>query len=193
MKNLFKSKKGFTLVEIVIVIAIIGLLMIILIPSAINAFKSNQLQGAKIKAQRVAQQIEAGIGSGKLPLTDANRKDMGITDNASKHLLCSGSAGSTNIQEFNNIYGLENIYNLPSENDELVDPLGNGSAETGNYFRYYWEKAAAWTENAPVVRIYIVNSTNAATETAAAGGENNGLVLYANSADDLRNPVYKKS
>ena len=78
MKNLFKSKKGFTLVEIVIVIAIIGLLMIILIPSAINAFKNNRLQGARIKAQRVASSLEAGIGSGKVPLTQENAAALGI-------------------------------------------------------------------------------------------------------------------
>ena len=135
MKNLFKSKKGFTLVEIVIVIAIIGLLMIVLIPSAINAFKNNRLQGAKIKAQRVAQSIEAGIGSGKIPLTPANASDIGAKTTGQTFL--PDVATATAPISVDKIVGIENIYNLPANNDDLIDPLSTGTADSANYFRVY--------------------------------------------------------
>lgn len=178
MKNLFKSKKGFTLVEIVIVIAIIGLLMIILIPSAINAFKNNRLQGAKIKAQRVAQSIEAGIGSGKIPLTQANADSIGATGTT---LLINISSSAP--QPVSDVIGLSNIYNLPSNNDDLVDPLSVGVAsDDANYFRIYWVGTAG---TAPEGKAFIVNSENAQENDA------NEMVIYSNTGDDLKNPTYK--
>jgi len=178
MKNLFKSKKGFTLVEIVIVIAIIGLLMIVLIPSAINAFKNNRLQGAKIKAQRVAQSIEAGIGSGKIPLTAGNASSIGATGEV---LLPSATQKAP--VSVDKIYGLSNIYNLPSNNDDLIDPLSGGTASDINYFRVYWvpsDKASV-----PTGKMFVVNSSDAQANDAKE------IVIYSNTGDDLKNPTYK--
>ena len=185
MKNLFKSKKGFTLVEIVIVIAIIGLLMIILIPSAINAFKNNRLQGAKIKAQRVASSLEAGIGSGKVPLTEANAKNLGI-DTATETLVTTGTkAAPLNIED---VAGIKNLYNLPTNNEDLLDPLGDADEanKKKNNFRVYWEAGSGSTATAPKGKVFILNSDDAAADAST------GDVIYSNTGNDLANPVYNK-
>ena len=183
MKNLFKSKKGFTLVEIVIVIAIIGLLMIILIPSAINAFKNNRLQGARIKAQRVASSLEAGIGSGKVPLTQENAAALGI-DTSKETLITTGTATApVNIES---VAGIKNLYNLPTNNDDLLDPLADSATVSDNNFRVYYQTGVTGSENEHGT-VFIVNSSDAALE--ANGSQVTGIVIYANTAD-VANPVY---
>lgn len=60
-----QKKQGFTLVEIMIVVAIIGLLAAIGIPSILNAYSSSQ---EKAKARNVAD-VEKAKGMLQLPST----------------------------------------------------------------------------------------------------------------------------
>lgn len=59
--KLSKNKKGFTLVELMIVIAIIGILAIVLIPQASKMRENAKLSGVDANARMVQAQIEAVI------------------------------------------------------------------------------------------------------------------------------------
>ena len=65
-----KKAKGFTLVEIVIVVAIIGLLMVVLVPSITSAWKTNTMKAARLQAERIVKSIKVGILSGDIETTD---------------------------------------------------------------------------------------------------------------------------
>jgi len=69
-------RKGFTLVEIMIVVAIIGLLAAIGIPSVLNAY-SNAME--KAKARNIAE-VEKAKGILTLPTSSGLPGAMGLTD-----------------------------------------------------------------------------------------------------------------
>lgn len=71
-----KAKQGFTLVEIMIVVAIIGLLAAIGIPSILNAYSSSQTQA---KARNVAE-VEKAKGVLTLPTSSMLPGAMALTD-----------------------------------------------------------------------------------------------------------------
>lgn len=71
-----KSKKGFTLVEIMIVVAIIGLLAAIGIPSILGAYSNSQTQA---KARNVAE-VEKAKGVLTLPSSSGLPGAMELED-----------------------------------------------------------------------------------------------------------------
>ncbi len=82
------NKKGFTLVEIMIVVAIIGLLAAIGIPSILNAYSTSQVNA---KARNVAE-VEKAKGVLTLPTTSGLPGAMALTDTTLS--LQSGAAYS---------------------------------------------------------------------------------------------------
>jgi len=80
------NKKGFTLVEIMIVVAIIGLLAAIGIPSILNAYSTSQVNA---KARNVAE-VEKAKGVLTLPTTSGLPGAMALTDTTVS--LASGAA-----------------------------------------------------------------------------------------------------
>ena len=75
--QLKKIQKGFTLVEIMIVVAIIGLLVAIALPNFIIARKKSQIKAA----QASMKQIEGAVEQARLDdveVTSANAEDDGV-------------------------------------------------------------------------------------------------------------------
>lgn len=82
------NKKGFTLVEIMIVVAIIGLLAAIGIPSILNAYSTSQVNA---KVRNVAE-VEKAKGVLTLPTSSGLPGAMALTDTTLS--LASGAAYS---------------------------------------------------------------------------------------------------
>jgi len=88
MKNLIKGKKGFTLIELVIVIAILGILAGIAIPRFLNATAT--ARGARIVAD--LRTIDSAIviynaKTGKLPAATADLTTAGTGTNPTQYQL----------------------------------------------------------------------------------------------------------
>ncbi|MFA7256275.1 MAG: prepilin-type N-terminal cleavage/methylation domain-containing protein [Kiritimatiellales bacterium] len=83
------NKKGFTLVEIMIVVAIIGLLAAIGIPSIIGAYSTAQ---EKAKARNIAE-----VNKAKAVLTLPAGTITGAMDASESTSIAAGSAGETNL------------------------------------------------------------------------------------------------
>jgi type IV pilus assembly protein PilA len=83
------NKKGFTLVEIMIVVAIIGLLAAIGIPSILGAYKTSQ---DKTMARNVAD-VEKAKGQLTLP-TDSVKGAMAAVETTP---IGTGTEGGTNL------------------------------------------------------------------------------------------------
>lgn len=85
------NKKGFTLVEIMIVVAIIGLLAAIGIPSILGAYATSQ---QKAQARNIAE-VEKAKGVLTLPTDSGLPGAMALTNSTMN--LDSGTAGATNL------------------------------------------------------------------------------------------------
>ena len=131
-----KLRKGFTLIEMVVVIAIIGVLSAILIPSIINYIK---------KAQRrvditTAKQIHTAIIN---VLTDAQLGDVSnlkhnvtasgnsVDDVYASYFVCKGTSGNV----YKNVQG----YSGGGMDPEVYD-LGVCARITGRYIKGYSQK-----------------------------------------------------
>lgn len=71
-----KKEKGFTLVEIVIVIGIIGLLVGVLIPSITDNYQANKKRAAVIKAELLAKTLRMEILAENITDLDENIVDV---------------------------------------------------------------------------------------------------------------------
>lgn len=89
-----KSKlKGFTLIELIVVIAIIGVLAAILVPSMLGYVEKAKIQGANTNAGTLHKAINAYIG-------DLTFEDEMISDGV--HTISSGTytSGTTGMEDF---------------------------------------------------------------------------------------------
>jgi len=107
-----KKNRGFTLVEIVIVIAIIGLLMVVLVPSITSAWKTNNMKAARLQAERVAKSIKVGILAGDIK-TSSDKAEYGGYAKTNKI--------NPTLNPISYIGGINSLYDLPESNEDLMD------------------------------------------------------------------------
>ncbi|MDE6539152.1 MAG: type II secretion system GspH family protein [Ruminococcus sp.] len=79
------TKKGFTLIELIVVIAIIGVLAAILVPSMLGYVKKSKIQGANSTASTLAKAANSAV-------TDLDEEDLVPTDGTVMGSDCGASA-----------------------------------------------------------------------------------------------------
>ena len=103
------NKKGFTLIETVMVIAILALLMLILVPNVITLINKNNIKSC--------QNLEASIKNAAKVYVANNKYQLGFSCNASE---------TTSIVKIP-IQNLIDSGDLKLQNDNLVNPKNNST------------------------------------------------------------------
>lgn len=101
------NKKGFTLIETVMVIAILALLMLILVPNVISLINKNNIKSC--------QNLEASIKNAAKVYVTNNKYQLGFNCNTSEKT----STVTISIQN------LIDSGDLKLQNNELVNPKNN--------------------------------------------------------------------
>ncbi len=103
------NKKGFTLIETIMVIAILALLMLILVPNVITLINKNNIKSC--------QNLEASIKNAAKVYVANNKYQLGFSCNASE---------TTSIVKIP-IQNLIDSGDLKLQNDNLVNPKNNST------------------------------------------------------------------
>lgn len=106
------NKKGFTLIETVMVIAILALLMLILVPNVISLINKNNIKSC--------QNLEASIKNAAKVYVTNNKYQLGFNCNTSEKT----STVTISIQN------LIDSGDLKLQNNELVNPKDNSTIST---------------------------------------------------------------
>ena len=86
---MLKNKKGFTLIEILIIILIIGILAALTVPILSNVFKNRKIGTAIGKAENIyhtAATVNRNIDNGREIIPPSTRPDMLLTKCLTKRL-----------------------------------------------------------------------------------------------------------
>ncbi|MBD5159795.1 MAG: type II secretion system protein [Ruminococcus sp.] len=86
------TKKGFTLIELIVVIAIIGVLAAILVPSMLGYVKKSKIQGANSTASTLAKAANSAV-------TDLDEEDKVPADGTVKGSDCTAAATTTEVAD----------------------------------------------------------------------------------------------
>lgn len=132
-----KTQKGFTLIEIVIVIGIIGLLMVVLVPSITSSWNTNNMKAARLQAERVAKSIKVGILSGDI-------KALSTTDPLYTELSPSNEI-TMDKNYINYIGGIDTLYEIDAAtktNEDLIDPTSKAETDALRSFRIRYKYPA---------------------------------------------------
>ena len=193
MKNR-KTKKGFTIVELVIVIAVIGILSAILIPTFVNL--TSQAQEAA-KKQQVSDAYTAYI----LEATD-NKYDGLYTYETDKYVAYTGSVALTQKTQADIAMNLKGEWFTYNSEKGWIPTTNNATPSDAALVCNYFKKATADPEFAGLpsgpLTLYhkvgenyneIVKFTAAADETSALAGNTalstfNGVVVYTYTHND---------
>lgn len=103
------NKNGFTLIETIMVIAILALLMLILVPNVISLINKNNIKSC--------QNLEASIKNAAKVYVTNNKYQLGFSCNASE---------TTSIVKIP-IQNLIDSGDLKLQNDNLVNPKNNST------------------------------------------------------------------
>lgn len=127
-----KKERGFTLLEIAIVVGIIGILVVALVPNITSSFETNEMKAAKIKAEAIAKNIKVGIIAGDIVVKPnfSGLHEEHYEDNAigrRRNRVCY-------------IGGIETLYKIDTTGTsaDLIDPTSEADTEEERTFRIFY-------------------------------------------------------
>lgn len=146
------NKKGFTLVELVVVMAIIGIIAAILVPGIMNYVKKSRLQTANSNAKLAYNAVSAYVTAAQTEGTDMITALRDFSQAATNSgLNCSSppaAAADKKIYDMLSGNGIESGYvwvlgsGAPS-NDAGGNPTGNVTVNGKQSFAVQWAKGGA--------------------------------------------------
>ncbi|MDE6425092.1 MAG: type II secretion system GspH family protein [Ruminococcus sp.] len=126
------TKKGFTLIELIVVIAIIGVLAAILVPSMLGYVKKSKIQGANSTASTLAKAANSAV-------TDLDEEDIVITDGTCLGTNCTADTAPSDSKVADSI---ATFFNDFKGSADMAVSFKDGvciaaSVKSGNYYGTY--------------------------------------------------------
>lgn len=131
-----KKAKGFTLVELVVVIAIIGVLAAILIPSMLGYVKKARLKAANTNAKTAYNAVSEFIAD---KVAEGMERDEAISCYASEVIDCASTPSGTGAS----LQAKKAVYNALSENGVNSGKVWVDQATINNTDSFYVQ----WTND----------------------------------------------
>ena len=167
------TKKGFTLIELIVVIAIIGVLAAILVPSMLGYVKKSKIQGANSTASTLAKAANSAV-------TDLDEEDIVIADGTCLGTNCS-TVDATDSKVADSI---STFFNDFKGSADMAVNFKDGvciaaAVKSGNYFGTYpavftaknWDDYKSTVNNdVSNALAQAVNKATGATSTPSTGG-----------------------
>ncbi len=91
MKKLLKNKKGFTLVELIIVLAILGIIAAIAVPKFKNIQESSKRKADVVTARMIAKATELAVAEDKIELPDSGTDTVTLSTLSTEGYLDTSS------------------------------------------------------------------------------------------------------
>ncbi len=100
MKGFFssvkKNKKGYTLTELIVVVAILGVLAVIAVPMIMNSVRDARLNADETSAKAIETAVQMCLADGTLAYGDHDNDNDATTKD--RIYIPSGSSGGVNIE-----------------------------------------------------------------------------------------------